>query len=455
MSTWYHVQGKQFVILGLARSGLAAAKWLVANEAKVVGWDDTEDKRKLDDIQTQEPQHIDWKHIDALIQSPGIPFTHPITKAAIAHKVPVISDIDLLRQSAPNARFIGITGTNGKSTTTTLIAHILSFCGVDAHLGGNIGVPVMSLPTLDENGVYVLELSSYQLDLSNNLDLDISAWLNITEDHLDRHETIANYIQAKGKIFQGENPERLAIIGIDDPFSEQVYKELVIAGDIKNIIQVSVAKKATIYVENDVLFDNRFDQPSAMLNLRDAPTLQGKHNHQNAAVAYAVAAHLGLSSEEICRAIQSFPGLKHRQETIAVLDQIYFINDSKATNADAASKAIETYASLGDIYWIAGGQAKQDGIDGIPEQLQKITHAFLIGDAQERFAKSLVGQTSFTYSGTLATAVKQAYLMAKTNRKKATILFSPACASFDQFRDFEERGEAFRTIVRELQINSL
>ena len=183
--------------------------------------------------------------------------------------------------------------------------------------------------------------------------------------------------------------------------------------------------------------------------------MQGKHNHQNAAVAYAVAAYLGLSSEEICRAIQSFPGLKHRQETIAVLDQIHFINDSKATNADAASKAIETYANLGDLYWIAGGQAKQDGIDGIQEYLKKITHAFLIGDAQERFAKSLVGHTSFTYSDTLTAAVKQAYLMAKTNKRKATILFSPACASFDQFRDFEERGEAFRTIVRELQINSL
>lgn len=446
MRDWFPVNGKTYVVLGLARSGLATVKWLLARGASVIAVDDNPGRvveaRKLG---AQTPPIISWDEVSALIQSPGIPLKfpipHPITQQARENGVPIIGDGDLLRAAHPEARFVGITGTNGKSTTTALVGHILKACGVDCQVGGNIGTPMLDLPPAQ---TYVLELSSYQLDLSDDLNLHVAAWLNISPDHLDRHGSLENYIAAKKRIFKADNCSQTAIIGVDDAASEAVWRGI---STTQPAIPVSMNRHIGegTYLQGNWLMDGS----DRVLDVTTLPALKGAHNFQNVAIAYGVSKALGLEKIKIIEAIQTFPGLAHRQECAGMLKNIQFINDSKGTNADATAKALATFDK---IYWIAGGKAKSDGIESLSSYFPKIVHTFLIGEAQEEFAHTLEGRVPYTKSGTMEQAVTESYQLALANGlPNSVILLSPACASFDQFEDFEHRGAVFCQLVRSLE----
>jgi UDP-N-acetylmuramoylalanine--D-glutamate ligase len=449
---YFPVQNKSFVVLGLARTGLAAVEWLLGQDAHVYAFDGDSDKQKaalnlgahgLDD------PSMDWSRIAAVVHSPGISPDHPITQEALKHHVPLISDCNLLRLAYPDAKFIGITGTNGKSTTTTLIAHILKEAGLNVAIGGNVGVPALSLPAKGDFDYVVLELSSYQLELSDSLSLDVVAWINISEDHLERHGSMVGYVESKKKIFATTKNLPQVVIGIDDSWSEQVCQDLLTAS--YSVIPVSCHQPLAtgIYVDQGILIDQLQGQKEDMLDLKRIPTLQGIHNHQNVAVAYGACLSLGLDRGVILQAIQTFPGLAHRQELVATIHGIKFINDSKATNADAAAKALATYDQ---IYWIVGGKDKSDGIDPLKPYFSKIRHAFLIGASMDRFAETLKGYVDVSYSGTLATALEQICQKIKeASDARGVVLLSPACASYDQFKDFEHRGNVFREQVKILE----
>jgi UDP-N-acetylmuramoylalanine--D-glutamate ligase len=446
MPSWFPVEGKTYVVLGLARSGLATVKWLLARGASVIAVDDNPDKIvAAQKLGAETPPTIPWNEITALIQSPGIPLwfpiPHPITQQARENGVPVIGDGDLLRAAYPEARFVGITGTNGKSTTTALVSHILKTTGIDCQVGGNIGVPMLDLPPAQ---TYVLELSSYQLDLSGGLDLHVAAWLNISPDHLDRHGSLENYIAVKKRIFKAHSSAQTAIIGVDDAASEAVWQELLTT---QPVIPVSVKRnlgEGVCFQENWLM-----DGSDRVLDVTTLPALKGVHNFQNVAIAYGVCKTLGLEKSEIIEAMQTFPGLAHRQECVGMLKNIQFINDSKGTNADATAKALATFDK---IYWIAGGKAKSDGIESLSSYFPKIVHTFLIGEAQEEFAHTLEGRVPYTKSGTMEQAVTGSYQLALANGiPNSIILLSPACASFDQFEDFEHRGNVFCQLVRSLE----
>lgn len=450
---WFPVTSKTFVVLGLARSGLSTINWLRGQGAHVLAFDDSPEKREmahqmgvsiLDDFEIFKSKG----RICAVVQSPGVPFSyphpHPVTTAAIAEGIPIISDIDLFKQAHTKNRLIGVTGTNGKSTTSALVGHILKHCKIQVSLGGNIGIPVLSLPELSEEGCYVLELSSYQLDLVNDLDLDTAIWLNISEDHLDRHGSMEQYILAKRQIFSGKNQRQSIIIGIDDLPSLTTYRDLK-KDERVQIVPVSINQELSggVYLRGSVLIDD-YSRPKAetILDCRDLPTLLGRHNWQNAAIAYAFARSWGCSVVSIIEALKTFPGLPHRQEHIITIQQVSFINDSKATNAESTAKALDVFD---EIYWIAGGQPKQDGIGALAPFFPKIKQAFLIGQAQDLFAKTLEGTVPYTLCQDLEEATGRAFKEAKANNsEKSIVLLSPACASFDQFRDFEHRGDMFR-----------
>jgi UDP-N-acetylmuramoylalanine--D-glutamate ligase len=453
MVPYYPVKDKNFVVFGLARSGMAAVRWLIQHGAQVYAVDsDVKKQHQAAELGAKiKAEHIDWSTIAALVQSPGITPRQDLSRLASDKGVPIITDCNLLRFSQPKAHFIGVTGTNGKSTTTTLIGHILAKAGEDVAIGGNLGVPALDLPVLPGGGIYVLELSSYQLELSDPLSLTVAAWLNLSEDHLERHGSMAHYVEAKKRIFLQQGRQKTqAVIGVDDEWSKKIYRELLIKQPDK-VMAVSCQDHLAkgIFVKGHRLVEAYYRGEDCILDLRGVKHLKGQHNYQNIAIAYGVCRSLGLNKDLIVQGILSFPGLAHRQEVIAVLNDITFINDSKATNADAAAKALETFDQ---IYWILGGQAKTDGIEALQPYFNKICHAFLIGNAQERFAATLQNQVPFTYSGSLEIAVQQAYQLAcQAHGKPATILLSPACASFDQFRDFEHRGEVFREAVKQLE----
>lgn len=448
MPPWFPVKGKTYIVLGLARSGLASVRWLKTQGAVVIAVDDHVDQiakaQELGAI-TGNLDTIPWDTVTALIQSPGVPLwfpqPHPITREARKRNIPIMGEGDLFRLAQPQSRFIGITGTNGKSTTTALVGHILKSCGIDCQVGGNIGTPMFDLPPAD---TYVLELSSYQLDLSHTLDLQVAGWLNLSADHLDRHGSLENYVSAKKRIFHTSSSDQIAVIGIDDPLSEAVWREV---SDLHPTLPISVTKALThgICVQDGWLKEN--SEP--IFNLATSSTLKGTHNAQNMAVAYGICRALKIDKTDIIKGIQTFPGLAHRQEWITTLNGISFINDSKGTNADATAKALATFDT---IYWIVGGRAKSDGIDSLSSFFPKIMHTFLIGEAQDRFAETLEGKVPYTKSGTMENAVTQAYEMAlKQSRPNPVILLSPACASWDQFRDFEHRGDTFRHLVNTLR----
>jgi UDP-N-acetylmuramoylalanine--D-glutamate ligase len=440
-------------VVGLGKSGLTAARALRAGGAEVLAWDDSDQARQnavSEGFTICEPSENAWLTIDRVIWSPGIPHhlptEHPAAALAKRMGKPLVCDVDLLCEATSSSFHIGVTGTNGKSTTTALINHILNTCGQTAVAAGNIGLPALDAPDLSMIGTYVLELSSYQLELVPHLCLDAAIWTNITPDHIDRHGDLKGYIAAKHRLFENAKAHSHAIIGIDDEASAAVYHELVRAGFLQ-VIGVSVQRpvEGGIYVRDGMLVDATGRRPQDVCDLRPLRTLPGAHNWQNAALAYATCRTRGIPTPRIAEALKTFPGLPHRQQLVAVIEDVAFINDSKATNADAASKALGCY---NDILWIAGGQAKDGGIDSLKPLFGRIKHALLIGEAANAFAAVLKqADVPYTLCGTLAEAVEEADAMADCGD---TVLLSPACASFDQFDNFEQRGDVFMKIVTEL-----
>ncbi|MEG3088220.1 UDP-N-acetylmuramoyl-L-alanine--D-glutamate ligase [Sphingomonas sp. PB4P5] len=416
--------GKRYAVLGLARSGAATVRALVASGAEVVAWDADAAKRDaLATVVFEDVEAIDLTGFDALVVSPGVPLNrHPIAAKARAAGVPIIGDIELFAQartSLPVHKVVGVTGTNGKSTTVSLIHHILQTAGVPSRLGGNIGLPILEQEPLPASGVYVLELSSYQIDLTQTLDCDVAVLLNITPDHLDRYSGFDDYAASKARLFAMQSPQGLAVV---DYAAEAEHDVLVEAEDpiIQFIANVDVG------------------------GATDWPALQGPHNLLNAKAAIAVARQLGVPDAAIGVALASFAGLPHRMERVATIDGVAFVNDSKATNPESTAPAL---AAFPRVHWILGGQAKSDDLDACAAQFGHVVKAYTIGASGPSFAAILAPHMPVEQSGTLAAAVVSAAANAVSGE---TVLLSPACASFDQFRDFEDRGDQFRALVEAL-----
>lgn len=448
---------RNVAVFGLGKSGLSTVRALEAGGARVIAWDDTEAKRAeaaAAGVTLEDLTKRSWVDISALVLSPGVPLTHPAPHPTVtlarAAGVEVIGDVELFYRAvkalAPSARIVAITGTNGKSTTTALIGHMVKRCGGDAQVGGNIGTPVLELTLPTHSTVYVLEVSSYQIDLAPSLKPDVGILLNVTPDHIDRHGSIENYAAVKARLFAKQEAADTAIIGVDDAYSSDICTRLS-AKRAQKVVPVSVGKTLGrgVYVLDGHLYDSAGTQTQKGGDFNFLRTLAGAHNWQNAAVAYAAGRALGYSRDKILTAFESFPGLAHRMEIVAEQDGVRYVNDSKATNADAASKALATYDN---IYWIIGGKSKEGGIETLREYFPRLRRAYLIGAATDEFARTLDGKVDFVRSQTLDRAVEAAARDADEGEgDMRVVLLSPACASFDQFANFEERGEAFRTHV--------
>ena len=451
------VKDQTYAVLGLGKSGLTAARALAAGGAKVLAWDDGEKARAAAESAgltlTPLNDEASLQDATALVMSPGIPHSfpkaHPVAAAAKAKGLPLISDVELLLQAQDGARFAGITGTNGKSTTTALLAHILQATGTRMDVGGNLGPAALGLEELGDAGTYVLELSSYQIEIVHTAAFAVAVLLNITPDHLDRHGGMDGYIAAKRRLFDLLKSNGVAVIGVDDEPSRAIAKEIAKRG--VRVVPVTIGNpiEGGVWVRDGQLHDSRArDGKTLVADLLKAKALPGKHNWQNAAAAFAAARALWIDPKKAAEAILSFPGLAHRQEKIADIAGVAFVNDSKATNADATAKALDCYDA---IYWIAGGLAKEGGIETLGPWHKHIRHAFLIGAAAENFARTLDGKVPYTMCGELPAALDAAAKLAWDEKiSGATVLLSPACASFDQFANFEARGEAFRALVRAL-----
>lgn len=426
--------------------------------ARVKCWDDNADRRaeaQAAGFTCVEPTPEGWCDIVACVWSPGIPHTHPQphpAKAILDAKgITPICDIELLLKRCPDAFTVAITGTNGKSTTTALIGHILKSAGHLVEVGGNLGTPVLDLNPLPFHGTYVLEMSSYQLELTPSLSPDVAVLLNITPDHLARHGGMDGYVAAKERIFRNQWKPATAIISQDDKHCRDMTRR--IAGqhnaDIVPIRADGEEPGGVFTLEGVLYAAEGLCEPEAICDLQTMPALPGAHNWQNACAAYAACRARGVHPATIVVAMRTFPGLAHRQETVAVIDGVRFVNDSKATNAEAAEKALTCYDA---VYWIAGGQAKEGGIDALKPHFKRIRHAFLIGEAAADFAKVLKAENvPVTMAGTLEEAVPAAAVRAARDDAKApVVLLSPACASWDQFRSFEHRGDTFRALVERL-----
>ncbi|MFD2263579.1 UDP-N-acetylmuramoyl-L-alanine--D-glutamate ligase [Lacibacterium aquatile] len=441
-------------VLGLGKSGMAAAAALVTAGARVRAWDDNEASRNaaLDrNIPIVDLGQFDWSQAAALVLAPGIPHTfpkpHPVALAARQAGVPIIGDIELLITADPLAHLIAITGTNGKSTTTALIAHILRMAGRGLEVGGNLGQPVMGFVPQGAKGTYVLELSSYQLELCPSLHANTALLLNITPDHLDRHGGMDGYIAAKKHIFAGLEPGNVAVVGIDDQACADMAEHIARRPNAPKVIRISTERAVSggVYADATHLVDDIEGQAVRVLELADAITLPGRHNAQNMAAAYAVARTEGIPAAQVVAAIKSFPGLAHRQERIAEVRGVAYINDSKATNADATERALVCYQN---IHWILGGVAKAGGIASLTKYFDRVRHAYLIGQATESFVAVLnANGVGVTRAGDMTAAVAAAAVAAKPGD---TVLLSPSCASFDQYANFEARGDHFRNLVEGL-----
>jgi UDP-N-acetylmuramoylalanine--D-glutamate ligase len=451
------VKDKRIVVFGLGKAGASSVRALTLSGASVVASDDFLEAmvrishENIPGLIVTEHEFIDWDEVDILVLSPGIPYTHPNPHAVVIEAkeagCEIICDIELLYLANPKSKFIGITGTNGKSTTTALTGHILKEAGIMSAVGGNIGVPALDLENLGSEGTYVVEMSSYQLDLINKTRFNISVWLNITPDHLDRHGSIEGYIKAKKHIFDNNKAEDIVIIGIDDSFSLNVYEELKSHSEISKIIPISVNEDIQngISLIDNILKDNY--EGSIELNLGDVKKLQGRHNAQNIAAAYAITKYCDIGVEDFVQGVKGFDGLPHRMQYIKEENGVVYINDSKATNAEAASKALATF---NNIFWIAGGIPKSGGIEALSSYFPKIRHAYLIGTAQDEFAFTLMNKVNVSKCHDLEEAFAQAKKDAESyGEDESVVLLSPACASFDQWPNFEARGEAFIAFVNE------
>ena len=464
--------GKHYAVLGLARSGLATVEALLASGARVTAWDDKDEARtrllpgtgrgtaersevvegRLGEVET--PLHhpsdgppprfgeetlivedfttADLSQFDSIVVTPGLPLNrHPIAQRAREAEVEIIGDIELFARARPELpphKVVGITGTNGKSTTTALVHHILKTAGMPTEMGGNIGLPILAQDPLPEGGVYVLELSSYQIDLTKSLDCEVAVLLNITPDHLDRYDSFEAYAASKARLFEMQSPDHIRVINPENPGSLEVLRE----------------------------YGSRF--PANLPRWREPydnnpwPALQGHHNASNASAAIQVcialmasdAEVLAVDEEVIEEGLRTFPGLPHRMERVAEKDGVLFVNDSKATNPTATAPALAAFPA---IRWILGGQAKTDNLDECAPYFGHVRKAYTIGEAGEMFASLLSPHMAVAECVTLGEAVKAAASEAEAGD---TVLLSPACASFDQFRDYEARGDAFRAAVGEL-----
>jgi len=454
--------GKKVAVMGLARSGQSAAEALKAGGAEVIAWDDDVKKCRetaLLGINISDLTKEDFTNIDALILSPGIPHSYPkphvVAKKAKKANTPIIGDIEIFVKNFVGPRIIGITGTNGKSTTTALVGHILRCAGLPVEIGGNIGLPVLGFENTLDAGYQVLELSSYQLELTPSLCCEIAVILNISPDHLDRHGGMDGYKAAKLKIMESLPENAIAIIGVDDPESIGIAKWLT-ENKYKNLrvtpISGLVVPKNGVGVLNGNIVSNINRENEVVISLHDNTILPGVHNRQNVAAGTAAALTLGISKNIIKNAISSFPGLPHRQELVGTFNRLTFINDSKATNADAAARALSCYES---IYWILGGQSKEGGISLLRKFFPKIRHAFLIGECSEEFADVLKGAVKFTTCGTIQNAIETIKNdIPSIYNDKVVILLSPAAASFDQFDSYEARGDTFRLLIEEKILNN-
>jgi UDP-N-acetylmuramoylalanine--D-glutamate ligase len=449
--------GLPVAVFGLGKAGLAAAKALQASGADVWAWDDNEDRRakaREQEIPLVDLYHCNWEEVPSLILAPGVaypyPEPHPIPAAAAEAGCEVIGEIELLGRAQPDAQYVGVTGTNGKSTTTALIGHIMELGGIHVQVGGNIGTPATALEPVGNEGTYVLEMSSYQLERTLSITFNVAVLLNITPDHIERHRDLDGYIAAKKQIFHRQTRPRAAVVGVDDPICQSIFEELT-AADEQIVVPISGERQTAggVYVLDGVLTDDTDGSEVAALDLSAIATLPGRHNWQNAAAAYAACKVAGMQPPVIAACIRSFPGLAHRQEPVARIDGVVYINDSKATNAEAAARALACYDP---VYWIAGGRAKEGGIKALAPFLPRVAHAFLIGEAAEAFGETLdEHDVSYDSCGDLETAVAGAAARAAADgRAHAVVLLSPAAASFDQFDNFEARGDAFKALVREL-----
>ncbi len=449
-------------VFGLARTGLGAVRSLKAGGAEVIAWDDNSlarDAGGLAGAEIMPWREWPWEKIAALILSPGVPLTHPrpheVVNHAKAAKVAVIGDVELFaREIRPDgnvpgrAPVIAITGTNGKSTTTALIGHILSAAGFDAQVGGNIGRSVLELSPPGSRSVYVLEMSSFQIDLTPGLKPDVALLSNLTPDHLDRHGSMENYAAIKQRLLAQVPKDGQVLVGVDDEYGAAIFTRL--AGEGRTAWPVSVGKVLGrgIFVVDGALYDAESGRAVKVMDLNDARHLPGAHNWQNAALAYGAAKPYVKDARAIAASIADFPGLAHRLEDVGRIGHTVFVNDSKATNADAAARALAVYA---DIFWIAGGKPKEGGIESLVSYFPRIRRAYLIGEAAPQFARTLDGHVPYEMSGTLDVAVASAAGdAARSGASAPVVLLSPACASYDQFRDFEQRGDAFRAAVARL-----
>jgi UDP-N-acetylmuramoylalanine--D-glutamate ligase len=453
---------KTVAILGLGKSGMAILRELKKRGVHVIAWDDKEDLRKEASsfgAKIQDLTTLDFSNVEFLVISPAIPHTYPTPNPVVLKAkeagIKIIDDVEVFVSTYNKSHYIGITGTNGKSTTTALIYHILKENNVKCAIGGNFGIPVFDLPDLGEDGWYVLEMSSYQIELSPSIDFDISVLLNITPDHLDRHNGMDGYVNVKKQIFNRASKKTISnIIAVDDEYTKRIYNEISKnSSRYTHNIPVSFDRKTDGYYVNSkgMLIDNTKNEKKELLDLSTLENLKGKHNWQNIVVSFATCKQVGISTTKIINAIKTFSSLEHRVEKVAEFAGVEFINDSKATNAEATQYAI---ASLDDVYWIVGGRKKDGGIDILLPQLSKgnIKRIFTIGECEKEFFNKTKKILPSYKMHKLEKAIVKAFKLAikdlkKGKVKKPTIILSPACASFDQYKSFEKRGEHFKKLV--------
>ncbi|HVV91791.1 MAG TPA: UDP-N-acetylmuramoyl-L-alanine--D-glutamate ligase [Hyphomicrobiales bacterium] len=453
-------RGRRVALFGLGGSGLATAKALAAGGAAVVAWDDAAARRDAatgQGIVVGDLASAEWSGFAALVLSPGVPLTHPkphwTVEKARAAGVEIIGDIELFvrerRAGAPGAPLVAITGTNGKSTTTALIAHILAAAGREVALGGNIGTPILELPPPAPDRVHVIECSSFQIDLAPSLDPTVGVLLNLSEDHLDRHGTMEHYAAIKERLVARADT---AIVGVDDALSAAIADRLDAAGVAVRRISAEGPVNGGVFARDTTLIEAADAHQTVVADVAGIRSLRGRHNAQNAAAAVAATLALGLDPAAIAQALPGFPGLPHRMEEVGRDGRVLFVNDSKATNADSAARAL---ASFRGVFWIAGGRPKTGGITSLAAFFPRVAKAYLIGEAAPDFAATLAGAVPAEIAGTLEAALEQAAADAlRSAAPEPVVLLSPACASYDQFKNFEERGDRFRALVAQLLARS-
>ena len=449
-------RGRKVALFGLGGSGIATARALVAGGATVVAWDDNPDSVEAamrESVAVGDLRDADWSGFSSFVLSPGVPLTDPKPHWTVdlAHKagVEIIGDVELFGREraarAPASPFIAITGTNGKSTTTALLSHVLATAGRDTQMGGNIGRAVLTLDPPEPSRHYVVECSSYQIDLAPSIHPSVGILLNLTPDHLDRHRTMEHYAEVKERLVRGSD---IAIVGVDDPWCRAIADTLEAAGKTVVRISAETALSDGYHAEGTLLMRARGGRSEALADVAGIGSLRGRHNAQNALAALAACLETGLTPDEVQAGFADFPGLAHRMEQVGRSGAVLFVNDSKATNAEAAAPALSSFEN---IYWIAGGLPKKGGIEPLRELFPRIARAYLIGEAAPLFAATLGDDVPYEISDTLPAAVAHAARDARRDKAhESVVLLSPACASFDQFRNFEVRGDAFRTIVSEL-----